>query len=168
MQRVDKMTSPPIVGDFYLVPCLQVLNQWTGMHYWHPVLLPNHEDAKYGAPQWHYHGDGRFLDQYKHLPAGFRTQTLTDEFLVLMGGVVSRPGEDVVEYQEMECLRDIPIIHANLFGEDFKSDFRGSKIKCNTCPHRRAYLGNIPVIDGKIHCPMHGLPFDATTRKCLI
>mgnify|MGYP000093004881 CR=1 FL=1 len=62
---VEEMTTPPIVGHRYRVPCL-----YLGL--WVPVLTPGHADPELpGAAGPHYHLDHRFLakDMLCALPA---------------------------------------------------------------------------------------------------
>ena len=44
------------------------------------------------------------------------------------------------------------------------------KHKCihkGKCPHRGYDLSNVDPIDNQIHCPLHGLIFDAETKKII-
>lgn len=57
---VTDLTAPPIVGHFYLVPCIHYW--WHGQFRWWPVIGPKHEDAEHlNFEATHYHLDRRFL-----------------------------------------------------------------------------------------------------------
>ena len=53
------------------------------------------------------------------------------------------------------------------FGQQFIDDHVDKEVKCGRCPHRGALLKSMPVKDGVITCPNHGLKFDAQTMKCI-
>jgi hypothetical protein len=59
---VTELTEPPVVGQFYLVPC--VLYWWSGRRAWWPVIGPKHDDVEHlNFAQPHYHLDRRFLPE---------------------------------------------------------------------------------------------------------
>lgn len=166
MQRVADLTSEPIVGQFYLVPCvkLKVGNEITngtilldGKNWKHgttnvaPVLPDVHLDHEDHGPKIgrHIHVDPRFIFDYHR-----------------MGVIV---GEDQIEsgdFQEvaMMCRRRMP--DWNKFPlPTLQEKYKKSKINCNRCPHQGTYLGNCPTDGRVIVCPAHGLKFDAETGE---
>lgn len=59
---VTDLTEPPVVGQWYLVPC--VLYWWSDLKAWWPVIGPKHDDVEHLAfEQVHYHLDRRFLPE---------------------------------------------------------------------------------------------------------
>lgn len=58
--RADRLTSPPEVGRFYLVPCVRY--EYLYRLDWWPVMGRRHDDAEHLDFPWpHYHIDLRFL-----------------------------------------------------------------------------------------------------------
>jgi nitrite reductase/ring-hydroxylating ferredoxin subunit len=189
MKHIDKLNCPPVVGEFYLVPC--VFGKYTniGRHnippqLW-PVFLPSHEDSKY-YPQYrtkwietptgqytieetyyesvpgtlhHYHVDPRFT------PAEFYTEW--EQVNKSWHNVIEAVDSDV-KTEKLQCIREMPIQRLFTgFGQNFIDDHKNKKIVCGRCPHKKVNLKSVPIINGVITCPNHGLQFDSKTGNCL-
>jgi hypothetical protein len=56
MKRVSEITDEPVVGKFYMVPCVWYYGEWM------PVIGPRHDDKEViGFTDKHYHKDVRFV-----------------------------------------------------------------------------------------------------------
>jgi hypothetical protein len=190
-RSIEKLKSEPIVGNYYLVPCVLgkafalMFHPHTKRHWW-PVLRPPHEDSKYieryktywketedgewgqfdeiyyeadSSTQHHIHVDPRFA------PSSFytkweRTNNSWHNFIYFE--------KKTVKWRKMKCLREMPVQRLFTgFGQKFVDDYKDGKMKCGRCPHKGALLDSIPVVDGVITCPLHGLKFDCQTSECL-
>lgn len=183
LQRVDRVSGPLVVGQFYLVPCVR--GQWIGqprrrrvwdhaivVAYW-PVIGPEHEDGQFfGFDTPHYHVDARFLP----LDDGRIDQTLTYPLHGRKGlwttDGKSEPLPKPV-WRRRKCIRagtgfdpwnSTPI-------RKMREHFAGAQCARNAggfvCPHRQAPLGSVVPKDGVIVCPLHGLRIDAATGVVL-
>lgn len=62
LQRIEDLREPPVVGRFYLVPC--VLYWYDFRLRWWPVVGPRHDDIEHlDFAAAHYHLDRRFLPE---------------------------------------------------------------------------------------------------------
>ena len=190
MIRVDLLTEPPVVGETYLVPCVE--DQGTHLPLLGPV--PVHSDPDHGinAPFDHGHIDLRYLsDQDVRVAAlgiALRLGGLppimsipvilaraaaaapVDELLAsLAGNFVTRIGGPV-ELRPLRCARSVlprgipdPPWRAQL-----EAAYAGQALSpAGLCPHRNAHVLSQPVgADGLRVCPMHGLGFDQAGRQC--
>lgn len=189
MKNVKTLRTPPTVGETYRVECVFGTLSNIGWHRipprWWPVFTPSHQDSIYAIRQrtvWketdtgyigvdevyyeddpstphHYHIDPRFT------PEEFYTQ---DEIQRQSFHSTIRP-ESEIEIREMVCVREMPIqVLFTGFGKQFVADHAGKKMKgCDRCPHKGVALASMPVVDGRITCPAHGLKFDCETKECV-
>ncbi len=186
MENIEHLTSPPVVGETYIVPCVfgriypfNYTNQNTPRHTW-PVLRPSHEDSKYTIQTrtvWdgevdseeeyceydpstphHFHVDPRFS------PAEWYTdyEVRNESWHTFVGPMAD------IEWREMVCLREMSIQRLFTgFHKSFVVDHTGKKSKCMRCPHKGVNLASMPVVDGVVTCPAHGLRFDKKTMTCI-
>lgn len=159
MQRVDDLTSPPVVGQRYLVFCAFVPTGWDGgrPRGWWPLMGPPHTDPEIGFPWEHIHIDHRFLDAEQ-----LRWNSCVNDF--------SRPltidGYEPLQYEwrARVCHREMsvyPSRHDVRWQSDLEARYAGTCLKpCRICPHRGIPIGSVPVRDGQQVCPGHGLAFD--------
>lgn len=186
------MTSPPVVGETYLVPCITMDYGQNGV--WDvPVFGTVHSDPELGvaASFDHLHIDQRFvteiyLNKFHHcgssnLFAKPEVSIMVQRRLTLP--VLSGPNiKGTREEKPMECLREIYLTpymvnrdksvnrwftgdSLNHFGR-FEDKHGDATLKaCKVCPHRGIPLESMPVRNGLITCPGHGLDFDACTGK---
>lgn len=170
-EPVEALTSPPIVGRHYLVPCLAFNEGWI------PVTGPRHEDADLpGGETPHHHADLRFAPA----PLVRRLLSETVHDLCSLAGiehaarcalfmVVSVPG--VPELRPMPCLRKQPLHPGAKLTRTVEARL-GDKARLTPdgrCPHQRIPLLSQPLLpreDGQLvrTCPGHGAQFDEQGR----
>lgn len=177
IERIDKMTEPPVVGRFYLVPT--VFYSWTDRKMVWPVMGPKHEDREHlkFEPQ-HYHVDIRFLTamQFRHLnrfpwrEPNERTAahpiSEVEEWGPLPAPVYRRrkcraAGHDYPEELTIRA-KNFCALYAAYEGKQCARGKSGW-----ICPHKNFPLGSIKPRYGVIVCPLHGLNINAATGKVL-
>lgn len=170
MKRVSEIEGEPEVGKFYLVPCVRFEGAWR------PVIGPRHEDAEYiGVEILHYHDDLRFLGNaaikrsYEWHNFFSKGITCPPEEFKMTSVLASHACSKVVE-RPVRCKRrmpDFPLVvktqRAPWFDklQDAYADSRG----CARCPHRGMPLQGLPVKDGVVICPGHGLAWSVETGE---
>jgi hypothetical protein len=189
--NVEKLRSPPVVGEVYRVPCvygqIALLSQGqVKSPEWWPIMRPSHQDSVY-YPQirsiWKpsedgvttilveetFYEDDPSTDHHYHIDPRFAPDEFYTSWELIhqdYHNVINVQSE--VKWREMTCLRDMPTQRLFTgFGRRFIDDHKDKKIKCGRCPHKGVLLNSVPVIDGVITCPNHGLKFDAVTKKCI-
>lgn len=160
MENIEELSSPPIVGQLYLVPCMFAKASTDPESTWWPILRPSHNNNKYfkgvvykrDDPEaiFHYHTDPRFSVFPRH-------------------NFIDDAGQ-VVEFQAMQCLREMPPQDRIYFGfnKKFYKDYKNTRMRCFRCPHRGINLESMPVRNGLIECPAHGLQFDSESHRTII
>jgi hypothetical protein len=177
LERADRLKSPPIVGERYLVPVLswRFAGEADAVRWW-PVTGHKHTDIEHFNFQWpHYHVDLRFLTRRHWSDVGYRSSKQRKLASVLAqpvaewhGVALPKPSVrpmrctmSVIEYPHGHQ-RPVIAINAEFGGTQCRKGKRGF-----VCPHRHIALGSVAPIDGVITCPMHGLRIDAETGVCL-
>lgn len=165
---VEEMTTPPIVGHRYRVPCL-----YLGL--WVPVLTPRHADPELpGGAGPHYHLDHRFIGK-DMLCALLSQRTRFAGTLWERGLLTVLPARPGVRLRALPCLREQTVHPGN--GVRAIVDALLPPGACLTegrCPHRgvqRAAMAQVVVQGGArvLVCPGHGARFDADSgllRRC--
>lgn len=186
-ERVDEMTSPPIIGRYYLVPCVYVdhkiaegRGRWLGPQQervtepyrqiqtgWWPVIGPRHEDAGLGFHPYHWHYDMRFL-------AAWQMQERTrngNDLVRIFGQPLSDYGGLIgPEYRRRKCARKMAVTNRlETLRDALLPHYQEATLKgpCMVCPHRGIPLASLPTIDGVVTCPGHGLKFYAATGRLI-
>jgi hypothetical protein len=171
-----------VVGEPYVVPCVQVdevtvyPNEFLRPGELIPVLAPAHEDAQFfNFPHRHYHIDFRFVDDdlWERL-----RQSPTVHSCVVAESLLARPD---LQWLRLRCRRMMPEFPAaDAIPPDARiGDYEGlvvalcemethyldTRIDTETlvCPHRRICLKGLPVQDGVVVCPGHGLAWNVVT-----
>lgn len=159
------------VGRYYMVPCVRVNRSslggpGTGKRLgWLPVIGPAHEDkAILDFSRVHYHYDWRFIDAKQASVIGH--DPTTGEALSAIETLVC-----VIEKQErkLRCRRAMPTFPLpppQVFPlAKLESAYASHRIKpdCRVCPHRGVPLNGLPVRDGAVVCPGHGLKWNIAT-----
>lgn len=177
MKRIDQLTTPPVVGKFYLVPA--ILWDWgqrgNPQHWW-PVIGPKHNDIEFfNFTAKHYHVDPRFLT-HRHKIYLSPSRYGSAEQTVLGQPLNNRDlpeGPESPMWRKMKCSKsyvDYP------FGEteqviQINKHWAGQQCDRSKfgwiCPHRNVHLGSVAAISGVITCPLHGMKIDAVTGKVL-
>ena len=176
--RIDDLTGPPGVGQRYLVPCVHAI--WCGKADWWPVLLPLHSDADHFAfePR-HYHVDTRFLAPARAPRDGAaEPQGALQWPLAEVLGPWNAPEPNPfskAEWRWRKCqhTKTLDSCEQWLRRHETVTKFRAAMAgrTCpvqngrRLCPHRAADLTTVPVVDGMVVCPLHGLRIDATTWR---
>lgn len=165
------------VGKFYRVPTVQAT--WHGMVSNWPILGPWHEDSKLVSfDLWHYHFDFRFMNRrewsrqrHDRCHGGILHNYKEKKY----GGVVVNEAMNCgpIVMRRRKCHREMPtfpvassngVVALPKVYEFHKSDSLGANMQC---PHRGVSLESIKPICGVIVCPLHGLCFDAETKKVI-
>lgn len=186
MQRVDEITSPPVIGRYYLVPTIAFPYDGTTQDW--PVIGIKHTDADHlKFPDQHYHFDFRFFpkrtwDRF----SGYSREGLTSFVTNIEAPharVLSefhhkqRHHPDLPEmpvYKRLRCRRDFSFLTVGRFAhfaELHKAYAGRPAIRTEVgfvCPHRLAPLSGLKANDaGTIQCPLHGLCFNSVTGEAV-
>lgn len=186
--NIENLKKPPVVGKRYKVPCVWGTIANIGPHVipanWWPILRPSHEDSKYVTRTktiwletetgWrsvdedyyetdpdtphHFHVDPRFTPQTYYTPWEVQRRS--------WHSTITPKSE--VKFLTLECIREMPIQRLFTgFGKQFIQDHQDKKLKCARCPHKGTNLASMPVVNGVVTCPSHGLTFNKKNSKCL-
>lgn len=175
MERVDQLTEAPVVGRYYMVPCVRFADpRFPG---WWPVIGPPHEDPDLGAPVEHYHHDVRFLAVsqleriYRDMKPRFWERqwraAKTERRMVKLAMEAVPYVEQAVEAPTLRrrlCRRKMPA-QALSVARRIQDAYADKTAKCGTCPHRGFPLAGAPVVKGARVCPGHGLAWDVETGR---
>jgi hypothetical protein len=172
--NIEDLTTEPIVGKFYMVPCVDVESR-EGIFLpigRLPVTGPKHEDADHVKFPWHHwHYDLRFLSDLHYSRVGMEygyshvlnTQTCA---------IDSRPIPGMPEkpvWRRMKCRREAPAYpHAQAersFLPPLRLAYADARVKCGKCPHRGLPLSSLPREPEAdiVTCVGHGLRWDLKT-----
>ncbi len=149
---------------------------------WWPVVGPQHEDAAiFDFPHEHWHFDLRFLSaaQIANRSNRFWDDKPAKPATLLSLPLTNHKGElGQPELRQRRCHREQPGWDAyfaatlrknrppNLVKLERITAIKGQTLKsCKICPHRGLPLGSMPVVDGIITCPGHGLRWNASTGE---
>lgn len=190
-ERADRLTAPPVVGRFYLVPSvkwsfsvafgmgcpektLKQLETLSDAKWW-PVWGRKHDDVEFfNFPYQHYHIDPRFLTKrhWKEFEGSYRSA-----LNVVQGTPLNH--HDLIEgpprpqLRRMKCtMTDVVWQHPEAQAVvKIQKRFAGHPCRKSKlgfiCPHQRFPLGSIAPVDGVITCPLHGLRIDAASGRAL-
>lgn len=160
MQRIEDVEGLPVVGKFYLVPCVRInASVW-------PILGEFHNDKEIGIEYDHWHYDHRFTSSY---------QFDRDPYPYAMIRIKMRKEHDLVETLARKCRRQMPDFPSRLRINGGKThvaitlerNFKDVKMKCLTCPHRGFSLKGVPNKNGIIVCPGHGLAWEVESGRMI-
>lgn len=180
-EPIESLTSPPIVGRFYVVPCLVPRKDLIL-----PVIGPQHSDPDHGinADFVHQHADFRFMDaemiralvlrriaSAEGLDAALLAARAPIESLVDFGvGNLVHTGEPLKNFRHLarRCLREMPRSPVPLrWQKELEAAYAGRYLAPGgLCPHRGAPLLSLPLHGGRRVCPLHGLCFDSRGQQC--
>lgn len=175
IERVTEVETVE-VGKRYLVPCIRVdrperpdVGPALG---WLPVIGPAHEDAAIlHFPIVHYHYDWRFVStpQARRLYVFYKGRL--QEFWA-HSKVETASGVIEKEWRAVRCRRVMSDFPAIARGSSFdqaglEDAFASQRLKpdCRVCPHRGLPLNGLPVREGAVVCPGHGLRWNLTTGE---
>lgn len=174
MQRVDRLTEAPIAGQYYLVPVVRAV--WDGhLDHW-PVIGPRHTDQQFfNFEHEHYHIDGRFLSKRQRGYAEHGWYSLAAQIQrtpLMTAGNFNRDMPKPVLAKRKCWTPNLPYEHHHETPvKELIRHFAGSKCASGKagwiCPHQKAPLGSVEIIDGIITCPLHGLRINAASGEVL-
>lgn len=172
MKRIDRLTAPPVVGRYYLVPTVHyrlrgLLSEW-------PVIGRRHDDAEHlRFNHLHYHLDARFLGkrQLQAIETQGRDIAASVASVVIVKVGDAPPARPI--WRARRCKRGAmawPHQLAEKKNPGFaalRCAYEGRQARRGRggwlCPHRHVSLGSLPAVAGVITCPLHGLRIDAET-----
>lgn len=179
LEKIENISSP-IVGNYYLVPCVQLIPKYAireGYDLFCPVISPLHEDKELlNFPFKHWHFDFRFVSENMWARFVFKNGWTTNRH---HGTVLHqfRLNEDQKEqqvvsiksvYKRRKMKREMTEFP---YSKNFMSKIEPAYRKCAlkddlVCPHRGVNLKGLPLtVDGNVVCPAHGLMWNLQSRK---
>jgi hypothetical protein len=164
LQRVDELTAPPVVGQFYLVPVVH--GKWCKWEDDWPVMGNQHEDRKFFSfPHQHYHIDRRFIaDPYRAIKSIATPLSHEGRWLPPL------PPLPAPRWKRLKCRRAIEFDFPTTLGAvtEMQEELAGVQCKRDeagwVCPHRGFRLATARANrEGIVQCPLHGLLIDSNT-----
>lgn len=175
LQKITDLRKPPVVGKWYLVPC--VVYNWHGMKSLWPVIGPLHHDKEIGFNLLHFHIDARFLTKRQ---AGLARQSFLSQWPKYNSSPLSEPVADTYNWAEKYGpIARKPTFHRKKCSSlDYRwhptttpkpesllwSKFGPTPCAIERpdgrllCPHKKVDLSQFePDADGIVICPLHGL-----------
>lgn len=193
LQKIDELKEPPIIGEFYLVPCIlkesiiqgfdNSNSEWIikdGELYLPPAIAWNkketevypiinhlHHDKENGQDYKHYHIDYRFVICYE-APFGLPIVKMIDSYNFAPRtryNLIDENNEYNVEYHKLKCIRQTNL---GIGGFVNRSKLHSKCISSkNRCPHRKYDLSQEVPVNGIITCPLHGLKFNSESKQLI-
>lgn len=182
LPRADELKTPPVVGKFYMVPCITVTGGYLkpGLY---PVIGPKHEDGDHlGFPYEHIHLDLRFLPpaQARMTPYVWGVEEKSRLRAALLRPIVfdfyhSEParltwqGPDLVQIPCRRTMPDHPAVTHLSGWKLLHRAYADKRVKCGKCPHRGLPLESLPREPGTdiVTCPGHGLRWNLKTGELI-
>lgn len=185
MERIDELKEPPIIGKKYLVPCIIESSgkyystdesvyygtKTKPIMYVYPIINHPHTDFESGQYYIHYHVDYRFVHMKGLIPVNkdkryefapnIRFNLVDEEYSRFALGWNKSPR---IEYHPLRCIR---LNNLGIAGDVSRAKMKHQCIHKGKCPHRGYDLSQEVAINGIITCPLHGLEFDALTKKII-
>ncbi|WP_055076768.1 Rieske 2Fe-2S domain-containing protein [Pseudanabaena sp. 'Roaring Creek'] len=164
MQKITELNEPPIVNAFYLVPCILIGDRkFEGFKKgeYCPVLLPWHNDADIGLKEGHYHYDFRFINPLIKI----RNNSVLNE-------ITRKPHSDIpfditIHWKKKKCF-DPDARYSRIQKLIDLDSTKRLVMKDNICPHRGTLLHSIPIHDGCVTCPTHGLTWNCKSGELVV
>lgn len=175
VKRLADIDEVPIVGRFYKVPT--VFGDWNGWRRYWPVMTPLHNDAEIiDFDRDHYHIDPRFVPDriWQSVNRSGWRQNADIQFTgePLQCGPHSHNPEGLPAAVEriIKCRRAMAYRDIFFIGTPATWPFRletayaDQRLKAGlVCPHRGTCLKSMPVVNGVVQCPAHGLHWNVET-----
>jgi hypothetical protein len=188
LQKIDELKESPIVGYYYLVPCILQEGQGYDVEWEldkeqelkryyvprqpklvvYPIINHLHHDKEHGQDYYHYHIDFRFIalkkpksNMHVHPILGPMGHIYAPSIRYDLKDDVSKDYK--IEYHAFKCLRTK---QHGIAGTVYTDKLSEPYVKNNKCPHKGYDLSQeTPDKDGIITCPLHGLRFK---NNCLV
>ncbi len=151
------------VGRYYMVPCVRGRAETTSSLEWIAVTGPEHEDrGAVFAPYLHWHPDCRFMSA--RMIAAVQSDQPSVASVIFLSAHLHRRS---VEWRRQLCKREMPPYPPAFFMDALVLEMGDARLKpdCRTCPHRGVPLNGLPVRDGAVTCPGHGLRWNLATGE---
>lgn len=168
IQRVDELTTEPVVGKYYLVPCAVDLPYAKA----HPIFGLAHRDVEFfNFDVEHFHNDVRFMTlRFLHLVCNEEFWRYEEDWAarVVLTQVFRVDVPRRFEYRRMKCVRQMPDFFNMLHeknAQNLEAAFANKPLNCGKCPHRGTDLRSMPTENGVTVCPSHGLCADVKEQK---
>jgi len=155
--KITELKSEPIVGKFYLVPCV------TGQHFVNPIIPVWHSDVEIGIEAEHYHMDVRFLSDKELESYAAKYAKRYTRAMDRMGHIVKSnwPDDHTFEWKRRKCYRTMPEMPRVIHFDVLEKKYIGKKVLCGKCPHRGFPVESLPKDEkGFVICNGHGLKID--------
>lgn len=177
--HADKLQREPVVGSYYMVPCVRVAREPSRTGFpsgmW-PVIGPLHDDIEnLDFHPRHWHLDSRFLSasQLSFVTVEGTNQNRVFGVVLCKTGLYGEKGvpvpgiSDKTELVRRQCMRkqiDYPKERVSGFAK-LQDSMAGLRVTCGRCPHRGLPLESLPRVPGtnEVICVGHGLRYDLTT-----
>lgn len=139
----------------------------------YPILNLLHHDRENGQDYFHYHVDYRFIELEKEFPNYPRPKKLHPyhtwapnvRYDLKTVSNVDHKKDFRIEYHPLKCLR---LQQRIIAGQVNQKALMHKCIVNGKCPHKGYDLSQeIPSAVGVITCPLHGLTFNAETKKLI-
>jgi hypothetical protein len=172
IQRISEIEGEPVIGKFYLVPCVETI--WNTFL---PVIGSPHDDtAIIGISGEHYHFDTRFLTN-SQITGITRDSSIERKNVIgsvfWTKGYFSEARRSGTVYKRLKCLRqpfEFPLVtpdgHPIRWIPALEAAYKDVKLSdCLKCPHRGIPLKGLPQKGGVVKCPGHGLAWNIKTGE---
>jgi hypothetical protein len=170
MEKIWQMTTPPVVGKTYLVPCVRVNHLKTDKVIEVPVFDSFHEDPEIDPEiGWHYHVDHRFMSPaffefvFDHPFALHRIRVIKEKMHSIFELVVRAKScwqEAVLRLPSYRCKF---LLHLE---QSMQEESVIRRDGCAYCPHRGMPLHDAAVVQGHVvECPGHALSWNLGTGR---
>jgi hypothetical protein len=167
--RIEDVEAP-VVGKWYMVPCVQVkipsYAGWKQGEYF-PIIGELHEDREViGFNEEHVHPDFRFVRpsfiRYRTSPSRYPYRKAANIFAV----VISKQNFYESEPRRFRCHQSHPLFpRLAAWQKQLEAKYAKTSARCMACPHRGISLKGAPVENGAYVCPGHGLAWNTETLK---
>lgn len=194
MEKIDELKTQPIIGEYYLVPCIikdieikkeeketedyenwEIINgqldkrksliKTVKKKEIYPIINHLHSDKENGQEYKHYHIDYRFVEVDENsIPKKLHSKHIFGASNRY--NVLAENKTYKIEYHKLKCVRNNNL-HITSVLAIKKSKLKHNCIYKGKCPHRGYDLSQEPIINGIITCPLHGLKFDAVTKEII-
>ena len=177
--RIETLQREPVVGRYYLVPCVRVTKDKSVSGFppglW-PVIGPLHDDIEnLDFHPRHWHLDARFLSVPQLDQVTVHDMSINRVFGVVLckTGLYGQKGVpipgigDKPQIMRRRCMRvqpEYPNVRVSGFAK-LQDAMAESRVRCGRCPHRNLPLDSLPRVPGtnEVICVGHGLRYDLTT-----
>ncbi len=171
-EKIENIKRPIKKGELYLVPCLIKIKD--NLTYITPIINHPHNDIENGQKEVHYHVDYRFIKHFNDgdFPTPYRTHS--KHVYINSYRPILHKEKEYSYFGDLETLSYyiLPVINEDFKGITPVEFIKKSKLKYKCihkgkCPHRGYNLSQVKEKGGIITCPLHGLKFNAKTKKLI-